>query len=169
MQKIFFQKIPSPVGELSLYATEKALIRLLFAYEASDTFFLKKFASVAITEQSNSVLATAAAELAEYFLGKRKNFSVKIELFGTAFQKKAWTTLNTIPYGQTISYKEQAQKMNTPLAVRAVGTANGKNPIAIIVPCHRVVGSNGKLIGYNGGVQIKSTLLELEGLLTPDL
>ncbi|MDY5730130.1 MAG: methylated-DNA--[protein]-cysteine S-methyltransferase [Eubacteriales bacterium] len=101
-------------------------------------------------------------QLSEYLQGKRKHFSVPIALQGTEFQQKVWTALQAIPYGETRSYKEIAQAIGKPLACRAVGHANNQNPISIIVPCHRVIGANGKLVGYAGGLEIKQALLQLE-------
>ena len=107
-------------------------------------------------------LKAAEKELTNYFLGKAKHFKVKLDLQGTEFQKLVWSELSKIPYGQTISYKELAQKIKKPLAVRAVGSANGKNPLCIIVPCHRVIASSGAIGGYSGGLKMKRTLLALE-------
>ena len=102
------------------------------------------------------------SQLQEYFSGQRQTFDFPYELRGTEFQKKVWAALETIPYGQTRSYREVAQAVGNPKAVRAVGAANGKNPMWIVVPCHRVVGTNGTLTGYAGGIDMKRRLLELE-------
>ena len=102
-------------------------------------------------------------QLRMYFLGKRKTFSVKLKPEGTPFQRRVWQALNTIPYGKTVSYGEIAKAIGKPTASRAVGAANGKNPLSIIVPCHRVIGGTGKLVGYGGGLGMKKTLLTLEG------
>ena len=104
----------------------------------------------------------ATIQLDEYFQGKRTTFSLPFKLTGTPFQLAVWKELQNIPYGKTTSYKEIAQKINKPKACRAVGMANNKNPLPIIIPCHRVIGSNGKLIGYAGGLKLKNYLLELE-------
>lgn len=101
-------------------------------------------------------------QLREYFEGKRKIFDLPLSPKGTDFQKKVWQSLLEIPYGETRSYKEIATKVGNPKACRAVGTANNKNPIAIVIPCHRVIGKNGKLTGYAGGMEIKSYLIKLE-------
>lgn len=103
-------------------------------------------------------------QLLEYFNSKRKKFSLKFKLTGTEFQKKVWKALLKIPYGKTVSYKYIAEKINNPKAVRAVGLANKKNPLPIIIPCHRVIGKNGKLVGYSSGLDIKEKLLNLEML-----
>lgn len=108
-------------------------------------------------------------QLTEYFAGTRKKFNVPLDVEGTEFQKRVWKELQKIPYGKTISYKTLSENLGDVKAIRAVGTANGKNPIAIIIPCHRVIGENGKLIGYASGLGIKEKLLHLEGALNPEL
>ena len=106
-------------------------------------------------------------QLRTYFSGKRKTFSVKLTPEGTPFQRRVWQALNTIPHGKTVSYGDIAKAIGKPKASRAVGAANGKNPLSIIVPCHRVIGGTGNLVGYGGGLDIKKTLLSLEGWKTP--
>ncbi|MBQ3438274.1 MAG: methylated-DNA--[Fusobacterium sp.] len=101
-------------------------------------------------------------QLKEYFLGKRKKFDIKLDIVGTEFQKSAWQALLKIPYGKTISYSEQAKMIKNEKAIRAIGGANGKNNLPILIPCHRVIGKNGDLVGYSGGIDIKIYLLELE-------
>ena len=107
-------------------------------------------------------LVKAERELKEYFSGKRKKFSVPLNAQGTAFQKSVWNQLSKIPYGETVSYRDIAIKIKNKKAVRAVGTANGKNPFCIIIPCHRVIAADGSLGGYSGGIQFKKKLLALE-------
>jgi methylated-DNA-[protein]-cysteine S-methyltransferase len=109
------------------------------------------------------VLAAAADQLAEYFAGERTEFDLPLDMRGTAFQRDVWTALRTIPYGSTASYGEIASQVGQPGAARAVGMANGRNPIAVIVPCHRVIGADGTLTGYGGGLPRKQWLLALEG------
>ncbi len=109
------------------------------------------------------MLLETERQLNDYFSGKRKSFSVKLDFKGTDFQKKVWAALLTIPFGETRSYGQIAQQIKNPKAVRAVGAANGKNPISIIAPCHRVIGSTGKLTGFAGGLGTKAHLLALEG------
>ena len=113
-------------------------------------------------EQETPLLADAARQIKEYLAGQRKKFNLPRAPKGTAFQLKVWAALQNIPYGETASYKDIALKVGSPLGFRAVGMANNKNPIGIIIPCHRVIGSNGRLIGYAGGLDIKANLLNLE-------
>lgn len=108
-------------------------------------------------------------QLREYFSGDRKSFTVPLDLDGTDFQKKVWEELQKIPFGKTISYKTLSENLGDVKAIRAVGKANGQNPVAIIVPCHRVIGTDGSLIGYACGLDIKEKLLQLEGVLDPNL
>ena len=115
-----------------------------------------------VVEGHNNHTRQAVRELEEYFAGERKTFTVPLDMRGTDFQKRAWEALTGIPYGETRSYGQQAAMLGNPHAGRAVGLANGSNPVSIIVPCHRVVGSNGKLTGYGGGLHRKQALLDLE-------
>ena len=135
---------------LYLVATETHLINIQFTQPQKALL------------QTTELLSMATIQLDEYFHGKRTTFSLPFKLTGTPFQLAVWKELQNIPYGQTTSYKEIAQKINKPKAYRAVGMANNKNPLPIIIPCHRVIGSNGKLIGYAGGLNLKNYLLELE-------
>ena len=135
---------------LYLVATETHLINIQFTQPQKALL------------QTTELLSMATIQLDEYFHGKRTTFSLPFKLTGTPFQLAVWKELQNIPYGQTTSYKEIAQKINKPKAYRAVGMANNKNPLPIIIPCHRVIGSNGKLIGYAGGLKLKNYLLELE-------
>ena len=114
------------------------------------------------TPEDVAVLQSVSKELDAYFAGSLREFSVPLKPEGTDFRKKVWTALQTIPYGETISYKTLAQRINNPKAIRAVGGANHHNPISIIIPCHRVIGANGKLVGYGGGMDVKRFLLALE-------
>lgn len=135
---------------LYLVATETHLINIQFTQPQKALL------------QTTELLSMATIQLDEYFQGKRTTFSLPFKLTGTPFQLAIWKELQNIPYGKTTSYKEIAQKINKPKACRAVGMANNKNPLPIIIPCHRVIGSNGKLIGYAGGLKLKNYLLELE-------
>ena len=161
-ENIYFKKWKSPIGDLFLYASESHLLGLLFAGDSTD--FLKYFKSAEIVAKSNPVLKKVILQLDQYFSGDRKKFDVPVLLLGTEFQKKVWAELKRVPFGKTITYKQQAMRINSAKAVRAVGAANGKNPIAIIIPCHRVIGSSGKLVGYAGGMKMKSDLLKTEGI-----
>lgn len=117
----------------------------------------------ALEARDNQILNRAQVQLKEYFSGKRFSFDLPLEPKGTEFQKQVWQQLLKIPYGQHISYGEQAKRLGRPKAARAVGGANGKNPIGIIIPCHRVIGASGHLTGFAGGLDIKTQLLSLEG------
>jgi methylated-DNA-[protein]-cysteine S-methyltransferase len=108
-------------------------------------------------------------QLTEYFNRKRKTFELPLEIIGTEFQKKVWDELIKIPYGETISYKELSLRIGNVKSIRAVGKANGSNPLPIVIPCHRVIGANGKLVGYGGGLDVKEKLLRLEGCINADL
>jgi methylated-DNA-[protein]-cysteine S-methyltransferase len=135
-------------------------------YLAADEIGLTSLSSmkldVRLVKAPEGILKQAVKELEEYFLGKRKTFSVPLNPKGTEFQMKVWKELGQIPYGETISYEELAKRIKNPKAVRAVGAANGKNPLWLIVPCHRVIGKNGSLTGYAGGLSVKKKLLSLE-------
>jgi methylated-DNA-[protein]-cysteine S-methyltransferase len=128
--------------------------------------FMPAGAAEGVRNDGNSLLQEAASQLREYFAGHLRVFSVPLDLKGTEFQLAVWRQLQEIPFGETRSYAQIAQSIGRPNAVRAVGAANGSNPISIIVPCHRVIGSNGKLTGYGGGLPLKKRLLELEGART---
>lgn len=146
-------KLKTLKRNLYLVASEKGLKGIF--WEKQDIPMIKNLAG-------NIHLETAANELFEYFRGERKKFTVKLDLEGTDFQKRVWKELQKIPYGKTCSYKDIAIKLNDPNASRAVGTANGKNPICIIIPCHRVIAQNGTLGGYSGGLDKKIELLQIE-------
>lgn len=142
----------SPIGAIEITAAESGILSLDFIDE------MKK------SDVIPQILKDCITELDEYFKGKRKEFTVNCELKGTDFQKKVWKALEEIPFGKTMSYKEIAEKIGNPKAVRAVGSANHNNKIAIIIPCHRVIGSSGKLTGYAGGLWRKEWLLNHEKL-----
>jgi methylated-DNA-[protein]-cysteine S-methyltransferase len=148
----------SPVGTLEIDASERGI---------SSLYFLDK--TIAATRPAGPLKA-CFAQLKEYFEGNRRLFSLDIDLQGTDFQKKVWNELLKIPFGETISYRELSRRVGDVKAIRAVGSANGRNPVSIIVPCHRVIGSNGKLTGYGGGLWRKRWLLEFErSLVQTDL
>lgn len=145
------------------YETEIGTIGLADNGEAiTDLYFGKEMDSHTMAICETELIKKAAEQLNEYFKGKRKDFDLPICLEGTEFQKKVWRTLCDIPYGETRSYKQIAEAVESPKACRAVGMANNRNKISIIVPCHRVVGADGSLVGYGGGLNIKEKLLLLE-------
>jgi methylated-DNA-[protein]-cysteine S-methyltransferase len=147
-----------PVGRLKLVASEHGLAAILWENEDPQRVRLGP-----LTEDKNhSVLRETEGQLNDYFAGKRKTFSVPFDFVGTPFQKRVWQALTTIQFGETPSYGEIARQIGRPKAARAVGAAVGRNPISIMVPCHRVIGSNGKLTGFAGGLGTKESLLRLE-------
>jgi O-6-methylguanine DNA methyltransferase len=160
LKQIFYTKlVQSPIGPLQLVASEKGLCAVNF----NGTQTHKRALADGMDDGENhALLAKAAKQLAEYFAGKREEFDIKLDMQGTVFQIKAWRQLQKIPYGQTISYGEQAKGLGDAKKARAVGMANGRNPLPIIVPCHRVIGSKGALVGFSSGVKIKEWLLNLE-------
>ena len=149
------RKINSKIGDLYLIASEKGLQGVFWSKQQMKSYDEPTF-------EGQAILAQAEQEILEYLAGKRKTFSVPLDLQGTKFQKIVWNKLLRIPYGVTKSYKKIAVEINRPNASRAVGTANGKNPICIIIPCHRVIASDGTLGGYSGGLEVKRQLLEME-------
>lgn len=160
---LHYTKIESPLGELYLVADETHLHALIF--KRAWTSFKKTRGPM--TEGSSKLIRETARQLKEYFAGRRRDFDIPLASQGTEFQKEVWNALCKIPYGKTISYQEQAESIGRPKAMRAVGGTNGKNPISIIVPCHRVIGCSGKLTGYAGGLENKEFLLKLEGIKLP--
>jgi methylated-DNA-[protein]-cysteine S-methyltransferase len=148
----------SPVGVLTLVATDSGLCELSWEGDPHH----RSLAAQANESATHPILAQAVRELREYFAGTRRTFGVAVEASGTAFQRDAWRALTTIPYGETISYGEQARRIGRPTAVRAIGGANGRNPVGIVVPCHRVIGADGSLTGFGGGMAAKSWLLAHE-------
>jgi methylated-DNA-[protein]-cysteine S-methyltransferase len=153
-----YKTIHSPVGKLKLVASNKGLVAILWENDKANRVRLGEL----VRRHSHPVLIKAERELGEYFAGKRRSFSIALDMRGTSFQKNVWEALLAIPYGETRSYRDLAKKLGNPEATRAVGAANGRNPISIIVPCHRVIGSNGKLTGFAAGLETKARLLQLE-------
>lgn len=152
--KLSCMTISSPVGSLVLRASNKGLVSLDRG----------KATRIKGEEKAERNVARAARELDEYFAGKRLKFTVPLDLQGTPFQLQVWSTLRKIPFGKAVSYGEEARMLGKPKAARAVGSANGRNPIPIIVPCHRVVAGDGSLGGYSAGLTMKRKLLALEGV-----
>jgi methylated-DNA-[protein]-cysteine S-methyltransferase len=157
---IYQQNIPSPFGELTLGATNQGLCFAGFNNKSLAQFVKKH--QVQITWQKHQYLDLATTQLNKYFAGKLKEFTIPLDLYGTPFQIQVWQTLITIPYGKTISYKQEATQMHKPTAYRAVANANGKNSIIIIIPCHRVIATGGGIGGYSSGLDKKRFLLNLE-------
>jgi len=149
-----FQYLDTPIGTLRLLSNGAQLVNIEFAgqYNATDA-----------VENSDTVLAACAAQLTAYFAGKRRHFDLPLAPRGTPFQLSVWSALAKIPYGELRSYRDIARSIGNSAAVRAVGAANGRNPLPIVVPCHRVIGSNGALTGFAGGLEVKRFLLDLEG------
>ncbi len=156
-----FKTVASPVGALTLVASDKGLTAILWENDDPDRVRLSPLTEVV----GHPVLVAAERQLAEYFAGARKAFDLPLDFQGTDFQKQVWAALLTIPFGETRSYAEIARAIGRPTACRAVGAANGKNPISIVAPCHRVIGADGTLTGFAGGLKAKEYLLGLEGLL----
>jgi len=148
----------SPVGKLTLVASDEGLAAILWEHDRPGRVRL----DIGAEDAMHPVLAETGRQLDEYFGGRRKEFALPLDMSGTAFQRKVWNALLTIPFGETRSYKDVARQVGNPDAVRAVGAANGRNPVSIVTPCHRVVGSTGKLTGFAGGLDVKARLLELE-------
>lgn len=154
-----FRTIASPVGQLTLLARESGLAAVL--WENDDPAGVRLHPRV--EDGDHPLLSEAARQLGEYFAGERRAFDLPLDFSGTGFQKRVWAALLTIPFGETRSYADIAAQIGKPTACRAVGAANGRNPISIIAPCHRVVGANGSLTGFAGGLEAKRMLLGLEG------
>jgi len=156
--QLAFMKMASPVGALTLVANDHALVAVLWENENP-----KRVRLAELVEQiDHPILLATQQQLNEYFAGTRQQFDLPLDFEGTEFQKKVWHALLNIPFGETRSYRDIAEQVGNIKAVRAVGAANGKNPISIIAPCHRVVGVNGKLVGFAGGLNNKEILLGLE-------
>lgn len=154
----YFKKIQTPVGQLTLVAHDHALIAVLWENDDPNRVKLLELKQ----NHDHSILNDAERQLTEYFAGQRTQFNLPLEFKGTDFQKAVWSALLNIPFGETRTYKQIAESIGNVKAVRAVGAANGKNPISIITPCHRVIGANGKLVGFAGGLENKEILLKLE-------
>ena len=155
----FTKTMKSPVGELTLVASDSGLAAILWENDDPKRVQLEP----RVENADHPVLVETERQLGEYFAGKRDQFTLPLHFNGTEFQRKVWHALTTIPYGETRSYAQIAVQVGSPQAVRAVGAANGRNPISIIAPCHRVIGANGKLTGFAGGLEAKAFLLRLEG------
>ena len=157
-----YKIVASPVDDLKLVVSQKGLVAVLWPND--NPAHVKLLAPTENTE--HPMLVEVARQLNEYFAGERRTFTVALDPQGTAFQKRVWDALLTIPFGETRSYAQIAQQIGEPTAYRAVGAANGRNPLSIIAPCHRVIGTNGALTGFAGGLATKQKLLALEGSAT---
>ncbi len=161
--KKFYQKIFTPIGGMILVANDSSIVEVLHATQIHPS--LQK-SSVTKLSTKHPILQQAATQLSEYFIGDRTTFTVPcLPVIGTDFQRAVWQTLTTIPFGETRTYGQIASAIDNPKSVRAVGGANGKNPLSIFVPCHRVIGHDGTLTGYAGGLEAKEWLLRHEGSL----
>ena len=154
-----FTLMQSPVGTLTLVARGACLAAVLWETERENRVRLGELER----DDDNAVLRETARQLGEYFAGQRRTFDLPLDFVGTEFQRQVWAALLAIPFGETRSYRDIAQRIGNPQAVRAVGAANGRNPISIIAPCHRVIGASGSLTGFAGGLAAKQYLLALEG------
>ena len=155
----YFSYCSSPLGDMQMIEENNSLTHLNLSV---NQILPADFPKGSITQKDTPLISSAKRQLDEYFQGKRKSFDLPLALSGTQFQQKVWNALCTIPYGETRSYKEIAAQIQNPKGCRAVGMANNRNPIMIIIPCHRVIGSNGSLVGYAGGLDIKQWLLAHE-------
>jgi len=166
-KSVIYTTISSPIGPLTIASTDQGLCFIAFG-EGAKAFLALQLWCRKWLQQDDSIFQDDASftdmiiQFREYFDGKRFEFHLPLDIHGTPFQKAVWDELRKIPYGETRSYKEIAMAIDAPKAVRAIGGANHHNPIPIIVPCHRVIGSNGALVGYGGGLSIKEQLLSLE-------
>lgn len=159
------RKIETPLGEMTAAATEEGICLLEFSDDkilSEELSELKELLKTDIKEGRSRHIRHLKKQLKEYFTGKRKVFDLPLVTPGTEFQKAVWNELLKIPYGETVTYHQQAEAIKKPGAVRAVGSANGSNRIAIVIPCHRVIGADGTLVGYGGGLQRKRWLLDHE-------
>ncbi|WNZ79383.1 methylated-DNA--[protein]-cysteine S-methyltransferase [Pseudomonas sp. P105] len=160
-----YKTIPSPVGQLILVARDTKLAAILWENERLNRVRLGPLEE----DSQHPVLKETERQLMEYFAGQRRRFDLALDFAGTDFQVRVWQALLTIPFGETRSYRDIAIQIGQPTAVRAVGAANGRNPISIIAPCHRVIGTSGSLTGFAGGLAAKQFLLSLEGQQTLQL
>lgn len=158
-----FATMATPVGALTLMATGEGLSAVLWENERPDRVRIAGDAE----DPAHPILARAMDQLREYFAGRRREFAVPLDVDGTPFQQRVWEALRTIPFGETRSYAQIARQIGQPNAVRAVGAANGRNPVSIITPCHRVIGSTGRLTGFAAGLDVKARLLAHEGVTSP--
>jgi methylated-DNA-[protein]-cysteine S-methyltransferase len=155
---LYFKYLDSPIGKLKLIASDQGVVAILWENDSPRRVRLPELSA----DAGHPVLLKAEKQLLEYFRGERREFDLPLDIRGTPFQSAVWEALLGIPFGETRSYGELAKQLGNPRATRAVGAANGRNPISIVVPCHRVIGSTGKLTGFAGGLKAKHFLLALE-------
>ena len=163
--KIYFADFQSPIGDLHLASSDQGVIFISFSGKENLMKDLEKLVPDMELEENTSKNKKVIRQLKDYFSGTRKDFDLPLHMIGTEFQKLVWRQLCQVPFGKTASYKEIAEKIGKPKAMRAVGQANHRNPIPIIIPCHRIIGANGHLVGFGGGLDKKRFLLSHEGVL----
>lgn len=160
--------IESPVGDLTLVAQADTLIAVLWPDEPDGRVRFAVEPAIAQSLGDHPILASAASQLDEYFAGSRQTFDLALDPSGTEFQRQVWWALADVPYGETSTYGKQAAHIGRPAAVRAVGSANGRNPLSIVLPCHRIVGADGRLTGFAGGLDTKRWLLDHESRISAE-
>jgi len=165
--QVTIANVPTPVGDFGSVFTPQGLALLLFPSQPPDECnrWVQRWAPGAEVMEGGQAVQELEAQLTAYFEGRLTQFTMPLDLHGTPFQKLVWAEVKTVSYGEIRTYAQVAGAIASPKAVRAVGAANGANPVPIIVPCHRIIGSNGQLVGYGGGLEMKRQLLELEGVL----
>ncbi len=169
--ELYSRNIDTPIGRIVVAATPAGVCRVCFASERPENWYLwfDRYFSTLPLEQRHPVVDRAVSEIEEYFARHRQSFDVPLDLRGTEFQLRVWTELVNVPFGATTSYGELARRVGKPGGARAIGNALGRNPVPIIVPCHRVIGHDQALVGFGGGLSVKEQLLELEQARIPFL
>jgi methylated-DNA-[protein]-cysteine S-methyltransferase len=168
MNYIKIQNYHSPLGDLILGSFENKLCLCDWFHRTNRTVIdtrLRKGLNAEFSEEKDQVIETAVFQLEEYFQGRRRIFKLPLLMIGSDFQKKVWQALLEIPYGKTETYAALSERLKNPLGIRAIASANGANALSILVPCHRVIGADGKMVGYAGGLRVKKKLLQMEGAL----
>ena len=162
--RIAYSRMATPLGELWIGVTQKGVCHIGLSGEESFFAALRRLFPEANLLEDGGATREAARQLGEYFSGKRRTFTLPLDLRGTPFQRTVWEELRKVPFGTTVTYGELARRIGKPRAVRAVGQANHRNPVPIVVPCHRVIGHDGSLVGFGSGLELKRRLLEHEGI-----